>query len=164
MLLNAKGYTVTKDEGDEMILSGPLFERSDGEYWKSIHGKEGGHYNCFKSKQDPCTVEALKYIWDDPSKVNNLNFILFGTSGIHGSYGSVKELRESFDKYGIIDGDGSEDFEYPEGYSDTITFVIIQPRLVTMRYGNVRITSNDDLVYLEALRDNSAEAVKEFLK
>jgi hypothetical protein len=98
-------------------------------------------------------VDELEEYFQD-FEADDLNFCLFGTSGVHGSYGSLKQLRKDCKKFGF----GSD-----EGIG-TITVLIIQPRKVCMIYGNVRVTSFEDIEKLEKLRITSAKAVKEFLK
>lgn len=145
-----------------MSFSGPMFEPTSSDTWESSHKKEGAHYNIFHiPRRAVDSMPSIKTILPTPDIVNELNFVLFGTSGIHGSYGSVEDLRESFNLFGLRDW--PED-EIPDGYTDTITFLIVHPRLVAMRYGNVKIKSEDDLIYLEGLRDKSKEAVMGFLK
>jgi hypothetical protein len=133
--------------------------------FESIFRREGGHYNIFAStnNQEILEIEALKEIFPE-GKANELNFCLFGTSGVHGSYGSVEGLKQSVEKYGFDEIDDEKTVDLEDYTTPWITFLVIHPRLVCLRYGNVRVTSMDDIAYLEKLRDSSAEAVKEFFK
>jgi len=103
-------------------------------------------------------VESLREIFPD-GEANDLNFIMFGTSGVHGSYGSLEGIRASVEKYGFEDM--GED--WPEDYEGrTITFLVVHPRIVALRYGNVQVTSMDDVEFLEKLASSSAEAIKDY--
>lgn len=76
------------------------------------------------------------------AKANELNFVLFSTSGVHGTYNTI-EAAESFLLVESDDG-------FAEG-----TFVIVHPRLVAMRYGVCNPETRDDIDYLKALRESS---------
>lgn len=149
-----------------MIISGPIAESAESKYWSSVHKKQGGHYNTFNAQENgkhtDVSIDVLKTVWPF-GKADELNFCLFGTSGVHGRHGSVDALRRSFNRYGLRDWDAIN-AEAPDDYDDTITFLIVHPRTVTLRFGNVTIKSESDLAYLETLRDSSIDAVMKFLK
>lgn len=126
-----------------MRLSGPMFEPSEHDFGKSIFGKEGAHYNIYKFSD----IKTLKTMFPE-AQANELNFVLFSTSGIHGSYITIEDLEKA-----ITDNDPDYEGVY------TLTVLIIQPRTVTMRYGNIDITA-EDLPYLKKLRETSFDAVK----
>ena len=50
---------------------------------------------------------------------------------------------------------------YPERI---VTFVIVQPRIVTLRYGNCEPITPDDFAFLKKLRESSWAAVREIGK
>ena len=119
------------------MLSGPMFERS-GDMFKSTKQKEGAHYNTYKIVGG---VDAIKQIFPDGC-ADEMNFCLFSTSGIHGSYSTIEDAEED-----LINGDDA-----------SITVLIIQPRLVCLRYGDIEVTESD-LPYLKKLRQSSWNAI-----
>lgn len=115
------------------ILSGPMFESSAG----SVFHKEGAHYNIFAVKEEEA-MDLLRRFFPK-GEANDLNFVLFSTSGVHGSYTTIEEARRG---------------------KCAVTFVIVQPRLVCMRYGNVAPKTDDDWAFLKKLRASSWAAVQ----
>jgi hypothetical protein len=75
---------------------------------------------------------------------NRLNFVLFSTSGVHGTYTTIEDIETEI----LIGEEPSE-----------LTFVIIQPRMVTMRYGNCAPKTVEDIAFLKMLREKSRESV-----
>lgn len=125
-----------------VTLSGPMFEPSQNGEFKSISGKNGAHYNIFSVEDG---MAALKHIFPN-GMANDLNFCLFSTSGIHGSYTSIEEIEAS-----APDEDGYKPTE--------LTFLVVQPRLVCMRYGNCEPKTPDDFAFLKKLRETSWSAM-----
>jgi hypothetical protein len=121
------------------MLSGPMFERSGTNFKRIVSSRDdtGAHYSIFEIKGG---MAALRELFPD-GKANDLNFVLFSTSGVHGSYTLLEELN--FDE-------SSED-HYPY-----ITVLIIQPRLVCLRYGQFEVTP-EDVEWLKGLRQSSLE-------
>lgn len=93
------------------VFSGPMFERGSS-IFKSVYGKDGAHYNIY-SVSESGAMNALKDFFPD-AKANELNFVLFSTSGVHGTYCSIEECRDE---------------------NMAVTFLIVQPRIVCLRYG-----------------------------
>ena len=118
------------------MLKGPMFEQ-DSEIFRSIHKKGGAHYNIYSTRSD-CAMGALKAFFPD-AKADDLNFVLFSTSGVHGCYSTIEEC---------------------EADDMSVTFLIVHPRLVCMRYGNVKPETPEDWEFLKRLRDSSWEAVQ----
>lgn len=140
-----------------MTLSGPMFEQ-DNQHFRSVHGKQGAHYNIF---QITGGIAALKDIFPE-GEADDMNFALFSTSGVHGSYLTLDELARGIDKYG--DEPEFEDDEEPEDYAgDQLTVIIVQPRIVCLRYGNITV-KKDDLPYLRKLQATSWSAAAEIGK
>lgn len=133
------------------MLSGPIFEK-DSDLFKSAFKKEGAHYNIFsvpKGKE----MEALRCIFPE-GQCDEMNFILFSTSGVHGSYLTIEDIEGSLKKYGEeYDGD-AEDYSSPY-----LTGLIIQPRLVCMRYFGEMKVALEDIPYLKKLRQSSFEQI-----
>lgn len=65
---------------------------------------------------------------------DSLNFVLFSTSGVHGSYLTIEDA---------------------EAEGGTVTFLLIQPRTVNCYYGNCQPESPDDFRFLKVLRASS---------
>lgn len=138
------------------MLSGPMFE-SDCPLMRSVHHEIGGHYNIWavnKGKE----METLKLYFPD-GVANEMNFILFSTSGVHGSYTMIEDIEISLDKY--KDLKLNEDCEkLPEDYvAPYLTGLIIQPRLVCMRYFGEMKVKLEDIPYLKKLRQSSFDAI-----
>ncbi|AXH59866.1 hypothetical protein [Pseudomonas amygdali] len=83
-------------------------------------------------------MAALKAMFPTGA-ADDMNFVLFSTSGTHGSYRTLEE----------------EEVEPGQG----VTFMVVQPRLVITRYGVVYPESKDDFAFLKNLRSTSREAV-----
>lgn len=84
---------------------------------------------------------ALRELFPE-GEANDLNFVLFSTSGVHGTYWLIEEVEV-----------GGEDAP-----SD-VTFVVIQPRIVGMRYGNCTPETPEDFAFLKQLRASSHKAM-----
>lgn len=127
-------------------LSGPMFEASKSKYFKSCFDKSGAHYNVFHVKPKN-GMDALRQIFEY-GDADDLNFCLFSTSGVHGSYQTIEEA-ESYVLGGSEDKDGFPD----------ITFLIVHPRLCCLRYGNCIPKTKEDFAYLKRLRETSWRAI-----
>lgn len=133
-----------------MILSGPMFEPANNGPWKSVHNASGGHYNNFGCL-DKYGMSALREFFPD-GKAGELNLCLFSTSGIHGMYTTIEEAEADW-KRGCKDEDG-------EDTTPQVTFLIVQPRICTVRHGNCNPTTADDFKFLKKLRKSSWAAVQ----
>lgn len=121
-------------------------------HWESLLKKEGLHYNIFQSRyRDLVEMEALKEVFSD-GKADEMNFCLFSTSGVHGMYTTIEEVESSLQ---VAPCNRKRDEYYPE----EVTFVIIHPRVVCIRYANVKVRSMEDVDFLKALRQSSWDAV-----
>ena len=111
--------------------------------WKNIDktNPDGAHYSVIKLEEPGTGMEALRTTFPE-AKADELNFVLFSTSGVHGTYNRIEEA-ESF----LL---GESD----DGFAE-VTFVIVHPRLVAMRYGVCNPDTQDDIDYLKALRESS---------
>lgn len=143
------------------VFGGPMAESAKQRIWQSAHDKDGAHYNIFAVRRDGGDTEALgmaglREMFPD-GKANDMNFVLFSTSGVHGHYMTIEEIAEGIAKYGDepnFGDDGAPD-DYP---GNDVTFLIVQPRIVCLRYGNARVKAAD-IPYLKELRASSLEAV-----
>jgi hypothetical protein len=109
------------------------------------------HYSIYKLTGDG--MEALKFLFPE-GKANGKNLVLFSTSGVHGSYTEIEEVEEFLS--------GKVQYEDPDDCPRYVTFLVIQPRLVCMRYGNVKPRTMDDIAFLKRLRDSSMKALKAY--
>lgn len=118
--------------------------------WRPLHHKESGHYNTFAST--PYNgMRGLREMFPD-GEANELNFVLFSTSGVHGSYGTIEDAEADFAR-GNKDEDGDDT-------TPTVTFLVVHPRIVTLRYGNCEPQNAEDFAYLKKLRESSWKAVQ----
>lgn len=122
-----------------------MFERASDSEVESVFGRNGGHYNIFRLK-DPAYGVAMLRRWFADGEADDLNFVLFSTSGIHGMYTTIEEIEEELRQ--------QVGQEPPE-----ITFLIVQPRIVKMTYGNAAVTA-EDIPFLKKLRESSWRAVR----
>ena len=136
-------------------LSGPMFEPSETMFWQASdcmrcrHRKEGAHYNIFNVR-GVNGMAALREMFPN-GDANELNFVLFSTSGVHGTYGTIEDA-EAIVARGFKDEDGDE--SHP-----SVTFLLVHPRIVCLRYGNCEPTTADDFAFLKRLRSTSWAAV-----
>lgn len=104
------------------------------------------HQNISKIK----TIDDLKEIY--PKGVaNDLNMVMFSTSGVHGTYSSIEDLETAIK---------TNDPEYEGNYK--LTVLSIHPRIVSMQYGHIEITL-DDIDYLKKLRASSNEFLQNYI-
>jgi hypothetical protein len=97
------------------------------------------HYTTFWLRDDDSGMTALRDMFPD-AEADEMNFVLFSTSGVHGSYCTIEEVESDPDR-------------------STVTFLVVHPRLVTLRYGNCVPQTEDDFSFLKKLRANSHKAV-----
>lgn len=80
------------------------------------------------------------------AEADDLNFVMFSTSGVHGSYTTIEEIEETLTSQ-------PDDFEAAH-----LTVLIVQPRTVCLHYGNIRVELSD-LPFLKKLRASSAKVM-----
>ncbi|HEY7822984.1 MAG TPA: hypothetical protein VIG24_09135 [Acidimicrobiia bacterium] len=125
-----------------MQVAGPMFENAQTGYWESLHSKDGGHYNNFGCS-DSDGMAALRELFPS-GEADELNFVLFSTSGVHGSYTTIDVAESNF----------------TNGVKACVTFLVVQPRLCTVRHGNCLPTSEKDFAFLRKLQESSWQAVQ----
>jgi len=86
-------------------------------------------------------MEALRAMFPN-GEASELNMVLFSTSGVHGTYNTIEEAEQHLIK---PTSDSCGD----------VTFLILHPRLVTLRYGCCTPETQDDFNYLKRLRASS---------
>jgi hypothetical protein len=132
-------------------VSGPMFEPAQSTFWSAVKcsqcriGRDGAHYNTFGC-HDRDGMAALRTMFPD-GEANDLNFVLFSTSGVHGMYTTIEEAEAAWAR-GNKDEDG-------EDWTPHVTFLIVHPRIVCLRYGNCEPQSVEDFEYLKRLRATS---------
>ena len=104
-------------------------------------------------------MENLRRLFPD-GEADDMNFVLFSTSGVHGTYTTIEEIEKGLLKYG-------DDYLVPSGedgpddwHGHDLTVLVVHPRIVCLRCGNVRVRLSD-VPYLKKLRDSSLSAVGE---
>lgn len=150
-----------------MGVSGPMFEPKKTDFRESIFNKDGGHYNIFRlgGARGPVLPEDDENIWNGiqsffpDGEANDLNFVLFSTSGVHGSYTTLDEIEASLKKHGDLSDTDMD--KYPDDYViPEVTILIVQTRIVALSYGNLKVTL-ERLPFLKRLRATSwAAAIK----
>lgn len=83
------------------------------------------------------SMAALREMFPS-GKADDLNFVLFSTSGVHGTYRTIEDVED----------DGGD-----------VTFLVVHPRIVGLRYGNCEPRTPEDFDFLKRLRASSYEAV-----
>jgi hypothetical protein len=120
--------------------------------------KEGAHYNIWVISSGG--VEGLRKMFPD-AIANEMNFALFSTSGVHGTYTTIEQIEQSIIKYGENpDFVRDENKPTPDDWSGTrLTVTVYHPRIIGIGYGNVEVKL-DDIPFLKLLRQSSWEAVQ----
>ena len=107
-----------------------------------IKGK-GGHYSVNRFMSDEGIRHYLTF------DVNDMNFWIFSTSGIHGSWMTLEE---------VITYEPDEDDD--EEYDPELTVMFCQPRMVCFTYGNIAVKKDDhELIALLKRRRDESRAV-----
>jgi hypothetical protein len=139
------------------FVSGPMFEPSTSALWESVAcslcrtGRSGAHYNTFGVRTDRLGMQALRAMFPG-GKANEMNFAVFSTSGVHGMYTTIEEAEAA-----VARGDKDED---GEDWEPSVTFLVVQPRIVCLRYGNCHPRTAEDFAFLRQLRASSWAAVQ----
>lgn len=142
-----------------------MFENAEDEFRKSVHSKTGGHYNTYALKDESRGVEFLKSYFDDGEGCNDMNMVFLATSGIHGSYITLDDVQEwleahpgaSFESWD--GGEGGEEESWP-----TVTFLLVQPRIVGMTYGNAVVRTLEEVAWLRWLAHTTVGGVAKSLE
>lgn len=100
------------------------------------------YYSVQKLKGDG--MEALRALFPD-GHVDADNFVLFSTSGVHGTYTTIEQAESR------LTAPQQEAYDLPS----SVTFLVVQPRIVCLRYGSVQVKSASDAEWLKKLRQAS---------
>jgi len=88
-------------------------------------------------------MNQVRSIFDNGENISfEMNWLFLSTSGVHGTYTTLEEIEE---KWGIEQDDYGEKY-----YLDSVTVLIVQPRLCTLWNGHVKI-EKEDIPYLRNL-------------
>jgi len=87
-------------------------------------------------------MAVLQSIFPD-GQANALNMVLFSTSGTHGSYATIED----------VEADRANDVN-----DSQVTFLVLCPRVVSLRCGNCIPQTPDDFAFLKSLRTTSQKA------
>ena len=115
--------------------------------WRNLDKarRDSAHYAVMGLTEPNTGMEALRIMFPG-GKADELNAVLFSTSGLHGTYCTIEEVEE--------------DMARPERHGPRdVTFLILHPRLVTMRYGVCEPETADDIEFLKSLRESSHAAL-----
>lgn len=94
------------------------------------------HYTNFSAKHS--TIEYLKKRFKDGP--DELNFVLFSTSGVHGTYNTIEDFENDVE-------------------CNHLTFLIVMPRVVSMVYGELNDLEKEDIPFLKKLREDSMKVI-----
>jgi hypothetical protein len=147
-----------------VTLCGPVATPAKSDFRVSMYDKEGGHYNTFSAIDE----NAMDFLYEifPKGEANDMNFVLFSTSGVHGTYCTIEDAEAELKRIaeGLPPNDDWTEEEW-EAEKDTwyadVTFLLVQPRLVSMTCGNCRPTDLDDIEFLKTLRQSSWDVVPE---
>ena len=117
--------------------------------WKHVAGSGSAHYSVMTTEKGVDSLEALRKMFEN-AKADEMNFVLFSTSGVHGTYNTIEEAEKAVN--GERDKEGEE-------YCQSVTFLVVHPRLVSLRYGECTPMTSSDIDFLKALRKNSLDVV-----
>lgn len=96
------------------------------------------YYGVMRLATGADSMAALREMFPE-GKADDLNFCLFSTSGVHGTYCTIEDAEA--------------------GEVSDVTFVVVQPRIVGIRYGNCEPRTPEDFAFLKTLRESSRQAV-----
>jgi len=101
------------------------------------------HYSIHNIKKEE-GMSFLKEVFPS-GEADDLNFVLFSTSGVHGFYTTIEQAEKEIDENKDV---------------SMVTFLLIKPRMVSVIYGNVIPKTMEDIVFLKKLRETSSKAMQ----
>ena len=124
------------------------------------HEREGAHYNIWSISKGG--VDGLRKMFPE-GKANEMNFVLFSTSGVHGMYTTIEEIEHGLREYGpnpkFLE-DESEESTPDDWHGTTLTTTVYHPRIIGVGYGNIEVTLQD-IPFLKKLRESSWTAISQ---
>ncbi len=120
--------------------------------------RPGAHYNIWNISSGG--VSGLRHMFPE-AEADEMNFVLFSTSGVHGTYTTIEKIEDSLIKYGenptFLE---KEDDEYPDDYyGNALTVTVYHPRIIGIGYGNVEVKL-EDISFLKKLRESSWDVIR----
>lgn len=108
---------------------------------------ESQHYSIFAATGHDYSIgmQVLRDLFPD-AQADYMNFCLFSTSGVHGSYSTIEDAEAHI-------------LNPSDDTNSTLTFLIVHPRIVCLKYGNCEPQTADDIKFLKELRASSLLAV-----
>lgn len=122
--------------------------------------RTGAHYNIWNISRGG--VSGLRTVFPE-AKANEMNFVLFSTSGVHGTYSTIEDIEVSLLKYGLNPSFAEDDSEedMPNDYNGPqLTVTVYHPRIIGVGYGVMDITL-EDIPFLKQLRQSSWDAIRQ---
>ena len=107
--------------------------------------RDSARYSVMRKAPGVEGMAALREMFPE-AKADGMNFVLFSTRGVHGTQNTIEDAERH------LNG------ENPEGFSE-VTFLVVHPRLVAIRFGVCNPRNHADIDYLKRLRANSHRAV-----
>jgi hypothetical protein len=120
--------------------------------WRIVATTEFDQHPSWSVLQFPedATVDLLDSFFGDGGP-NEMNFLLFSTSGIHGSATTLEDCEEELKKP-LSEREIRDDDDSGEPWPVTVTVLLVQPRIIGLRYGNLTIRNLDDIERLKRYR------------
>ena len=103
--------------------------------------KDTIYYSAMRLVDSNRGMDALRAAFPS-GRADSMTTVLFSTSGVHGTYNTIEEAEQHL-------------IAPTEETHGEITFLIINPRRVTLWYGCCTPTSIDDIEFLKLLRSSS---------
>jgi hypothetical protein len=119
-----------------------------------IEIKIASHYQIMKEEPKK-GMTLLRSIFAE-AEADEMNFCLFSTSGVHGDYTLIEEA-EAFlkgeNEYAKYLGEDFDGEVMPDEI--LITYLVVHPRLVCLKYGLCIPQDQEDIEFLKKLRKSS---------
>lgn len=107
--------------------------------------RDSAYYSVMRKAGGCSGMQALREMF--PAGIaDQMNMVLFSTSGVHGTYNTIEDAEAHIARPG-------------EDTFAEVTFLIIHPRLVSLRYGTCEPQTQADIDYLKRLRATSHAAL-----
>jgi hypothetical protein len=96
--------------------------------------------SAYYATQQIQTADAMSTLrkWFPEGRADDLNVVLFSTSGVHGTYYTIEESEAAW-------------------YATPVTFLVLRPRTVQTFWGNCLPQTAEDFAFLKQLRASSRE-------
>ena len=102
---------------------------------------DSAHYSVMRKAREYSGMQALRGMFPD-GEADDLSMVLFSTSGVHGTYNTIEEAEQHLTAP-------------TKETCGSVTFLVLHPRLVALRYGCCNPETQADIDYLKRLRASS---------